>query len=209
MKSPVRTSLQLACLALGASLASGAYAQGFYLGGGIGEGHASIPSASGSGITVSSGKSNDNGYKLYGGYQLTPNWGLEVGYDDLGNRYSADATVNGAAGTVSGRIDNWYVAGTGTLPLGSGFSLLGKLGVVRNSVHFGSLCNGGLCTPSGSDNRTQPLIGVGAQYDFNRNWAARLEYEDYGKVSGDGYWGSGSSGAIKANAWNLSVKYAF
>ena len=208
MKSSIRTSLQLACLALGASLASGAYAQGFYLGGGIGQGHASIPGASGTGITVNSGTTNDTSYTLYGGYQFTPHWGLEVGYDDLGNKDSANAVVSGTPGTVSGRIDNWYVAGTGTLPLGGGFSLLGKLGVVRNSIHFGNLCGGALCVPSGSSTRTQPLVGVGAQYDFDRNWAARLEYDDYGKVSGDNYWGAGG-GTIKANAWNLSVKYAF
>ena len=58
-------------------------------------------------------------YKLYGGYQFSPNWGLELGYNDLG-RY------------LGARSESWTLAGTGTLPVTNNWSLLGKLGVAAN-----------------------------------------------------------------------------
>jgi len=210
--------LRLACLGAGSLLASSAYAQ-FYLGGGVGQGHASLPSSSASIPTAlgtvqfsgSGDKSNDTSYKLYGGYQFTPNWGVEIGYDNLGNSYSARGT--GTLGALSAtlgadyKIDNWYVAGTGTLPVGGGFSFLGKLGVVRNHVSASQICGGGICVPGSSDNHTDLLWGVGAQYAFMPAWAARLEYENYGKVANDP-WGTGG-GDLKAGAWYLSVNYSF
>lgn len=209
--------LKLACAAAGALLASSAWAQGMpqgmYLGGGIGRGELSMPASAGRigsvAVSGSGNTSNDNAYSLYGGYQFTPNWGLELGYDNLGNSYSENISVNGVSGTVSGKVHNWYLAGTGTLPLGSGWSLLGKLGIVRNTTDFATLCSSAVCAPRGSTSRTQPLIGIGAQYDFAPHWGARLEYDDYGKASGGDFLGTGGSGSLKARAWNFSVKYSF
>lgn len=197
---------------VGGVIASGVHAQG-YIGGGIGEGHGSVPSLNTTifGIPVrgSGDKTRDTSYKLYGGYQFTPNWGLELGYNNLGNKYSSKIEFLGLSASIPAKVDNWYLAGTGTLPLGSGFSLLGKLGIVRNNTVGGDICLAGTCVSAGSSHRTQPLIGVGGAYDFTKNMAVRLEYEDYGKITGDDVWGTGGSGAIKASSWNLSLKYAF
>jgi OOP family OmpA-OmpF porin len=212
---PIRSAtLKLACLAAGSLVASGAYAQ-FYAGVGVGQGHASsVPSVNttvlGHSFTGEGDDDTDSAYKLYGGYQFTPNWGLEIGYNDLGNSYSVKGAVDGSPYTASYKMHNWYVAGTGTLPLGSGFSLLGKVGAVRNTADLGQVCAGGTCVgASGSDKHTDVLLGVGAQYNFMSNWAARLEYENYGKMTGDDVWGTGGSGAVKADAWYASVNYSF
>jgi len=202
----------MASILVGGLITSGAHAQ-FYVGGGIGQAHVSIPSLSttisGVPVTASAGKTSDTSYKLYGGYQFTPNWGIEMGYNDLGNKYSGKITVAGLSATTPAKADNWYVAATGTLPLGNGFSLLGKLGVVRNHTASGTTCVAGNCVSGSSDNRSQLLAGIGAQYSFTSNLAARLEYEDYGRASSDDVWGTGTSGAARANSWSLSLKYAF
>jgi OOP family OmpA-OmpF porin len=192
VKSLNKIVISVGLLGLGWSLAPSVYAQ-FYLGVGAGQAHASVPSLNttvlGLPVTASATKSNDTSYKIYGGYQFTKNWGVEVGYNDLGNGYNVNFNFAGLPGSGSVKIDNWYVAGTGTLPLGDRFSVFAKLGAVAN--------------------HSDVLVGVGAQYAFTRNWSARLEYEDYGKVSSDDVWGTGGSGSVKANAWYLSAKYSF
>ncbi len=200
----------------GALIASSAHAQ-FYLGGGVGRGHVSLPGVTeqeaGVTVTGSAGRTSDTTYKLYGGYQLTSNWGVELGYNDLGNKYSVNVgVIAGTAAfnaTANGKVSNWYVAGTGTLPLGNGFSLLGKLGLVRNHSAADDVCISGFCTSPPSSDRTQRLLGVGVAYALNDRLALRFEYEDFGKVSKEDFWETGGSGAIEANAWNLSLKYAF
>ncbi len=123
---------------------------------------------------------NETSYKVYGGFQFNPTWGMELGYNDLG-RYQGS------------NINNWTLAGTGTLPLGSSFSLLGKLGAAWNRPKF-----------AGASNKTDVLYGIGLGYDFTPSLGARLEYEDFGKLSN-------VSNGNNSNGSNLgvSLKYKF
>ena len=73
-----------------------------------------------------------------------------------------------------------------------------KLGAVRNEADFGG---------AGTSDRTQPLLGVGAEYAWTRNTSVRLEYEDYGKVANNGF--AGNNGSIKAANLSLGLKLAF
>lgn len=136
-----------------------------YMGAGVGQGKTDTTKTS---------------WKLYGGMQFNPAWGLELGYTDLGSYRGSN-------------IESWSVAGTGTLPLGGNWSLLGKLGAVANRPHF-----------AGSSNHTDLLAGVGVGYAINKNVGLRLEYEDYGKLSN-------VSNGNNSNGRNLglSVKYSF
>jgi len=190
-----------------------AWAQQAYLGGGIGQGTSHVPSvtAPAQGFSGQDGTTRDTSWKFYGGYQFDQNWGLELGYNYLGNGFTINANTipAGATGSASYRVSNWYIAGTGTLPFGNGFGLQGKLGVVRNSVSGGGLCLGGGCGGLNQTGHTDLLVGVGLKYSFNKNWSGLLEYEDYGKTTGNDVWGTGSSGSMKASAWNLSVRYDF
>ena len=209
-----RILMLLVAIAAGAPSLAWSQEGHLYLGGGVGQGHTNPASLttviSGVNVTAQSGTTRDNSYKLYGGYQFDVNWGLEVGYNNLGNGYTFNSAVGGAPGSASYKVDNWYVAGTGTLPLGaSGFAFLAKLGLVRNGVSGGTFCSAGTCASLRSSNRTQSIFGLGAQYAFTKNVSARFEYEDYGTVSGNDIWATGSSGSIKANNWTLSLKYDF
>ena len=144
--------------------------------------------------TVSGGNTNKSLVKIYGGFQFTPNWGLEAQYSDLGKRDVTNAGV--ALGSFS--TSQYSIAGTGTLPLSSGFSLLGKLGVSANRIN----------APAGSlnsANNTSALIGFGAAYSFTPAMSVRVEYEDFGKVATL----AGNGSTIRANGYSISLKYGF
>lgn len=150
------------------------------------------------GTRLTGGDSNEGMFKLYGGYQITPNWGIEAQYSDLGKRDVVARTAAGVA-IVGGsfKASQHSIAATGTLPLGGNFSLLGKLGVSSNRGKVSIL------GASTSGSKTAGMAGVGVAYNFTPALAVRLEYEDFGKM-GDGFGGS-----IRANATSVSLKYAF
>jgi OOP family OmpA-OmpF porin len=176
----------------------------WYIGGGVGT--SKVTGADGTAATVppltlTGADSSKASVKIFGGYQLTPTWGVEVQYTDLGNR---DFSIRNAAGvqlaTGSLKASQYSVAGTGTLPLSPSFSLFGKLGISNN---HGKISAVGI---SDRGSKTSPLIGVGLKYNFNPKLAVRLEYEDFGKFSNDG----GASGSsIRADNFALSLQYAF
>jgi len=109
---------------------------------------------------VSTDKSSTGG-KLYGGYTFTPNFSLEAGYANLGK-------FDSAAGSV--KADGFYADAVGTLPLGNGFSALGRVG----------LFNGKLDSSLAGDERgTSYKVGAGVQYDFDKQLGIRGEWERY------------------------------
>ena len=134
----------------------------------------------GGGFGVAKTDAHEHSWKLYTGVQFDPTWGLELGYTDFDSYRGSDA-------------ESWSLAGTGTLPLGERWSLLGKLGAASNRAHF-----------SGASNHTDWLVGVGVGYSMNKNLGLRLEYEDFGKLS-DVSTGDNARGRNLA----LSLKYAF
>jgi OmpA-OmpF porin, OOP family len=152
-------------------------------------------------LTLTGADSSKASVKIYGGYQFTPNWGVEAQYSDLGNR---DLTVRNGAGVVlatgSLKASQFSIAGTGTLPLSNNFSLFGKLGISNN---HGKVSAAGI-TDRGS--KTSPMIGVGVAYNFTPKLSARFEYEDFGKFSNDG---GATGGSIRGDNFGISLKYAF
>jgi OOP family OmpA-OmpF porin len=97
--------------------------------------------------------------KVFGGYDFTPNWGVEGGY----TRYheSTDYNSNGS-----------YIAGKYTMPLGERFSAVAKVGLQHSErTNFARQ----------TDRDNGLYGGVGLQYDLNRNLAVTADYERYGK----------------------------
>jgi OOP family OmpA-OmpF porin len=135
----------LMALAVSAAFAASPASAQLYLGGGVGEAKTDT---------------RETSWKIYGGYQFTPTWGLELGYNDLGKYRGAD-------------IESYSVAGTGTIPLNERWSLIGKLGATENR-------------PDAGGNHTDVLLGVGVGYSLSKNVGVRLEYEDFGKLSDAG-----------------------
>ncbi|WP_298830300.1 porin family protein [uncultured Piscinibacter sp.] len=101
------------------------------------------------------------GGKIYGGYGFTPNFGLEAGYATLGKFESA-------AGSV--KADGFFADAVGTLPLGNGFSALGRVGLFNGKLDS---------SLAGDDRGTSYKVGAGLQYDFDPRLALRGEWERY------------------------------
>jgi len=155
----------LMAAAFSAALVAGPASAQAYLGGGIGS---------------SRTDTSETSWKLYGGYQFNPTWGLELGYTDLGRYRGSD-------------VESWSLAGMGTLPLGERWSLLGKVGAASNRTHF-----------AGTANHTDLLLGLGVGYSMSKNLGLRLEYEDFGKLSN-----ASAGNNSRGSNLGLSLKYAF
>lgn len=205
----VAATVALSALALSAAAADG----GWY--GGLGLGRSSNRfdignfSSGVAGVRESQHR-NDSGFKVFGGYQFDPYFGVEGGYADLG-KFSYDYSGTTSA-TSHYKVHAWSLAATGTAPLGQGFSMFGKLGVALTHAADSLDDSGGLLAGSsraallgsGSHNRTSAMWGAGLEYAFNRTYSLRGEYEDYGWV-GD----QGNSGRARDAMWSVGLKMKF
>ena len=186
----------MACAIAAASLAATpVFAQG-YIGFGLGSSSSRGANSNVGGISVTGGESRKGSAKIYGGFQFTPNWGLEAQYADLGSRdYTVTNANTGLVTKGNARSSQYSLAGTGTLPIGQSFALIGKLGVSANRANF-----------TGSNNKTSLMAGVGVSYSITPRLAVRLEYEDFGKFADSNGLGGGS---IRATNTSLNLQYAF
>ena len=201
----------MAAAIAGAFVAAPASAQ-WYIGAGVGAGKAKMGSTSATSgavtVTANGNDDYDTSAKVFGGYQFTPNWGLEAQYVHLGKTdFSISSNVPGVTGSGSYKAESWGIAATGTLPLPNNFYLMGKLGAAFNRVEGGNYCatgpGGTACGNLGNERKTDLLAGLGVGYNFNPKLGIRLEYENFGKMS------KGNGGDIKAENWAVNLKYSF
>jgi OmpA-OmpF porin, OOP family len=163
-------------LAAGTVGAFAAPAQGFYGGASLGVPHyqSDINGISGNGSGISG--------KLFGGYQVTPNFAVEAGIADLGHIQDPSAKVDGSSE---------YLDAVGIAPLNDTWSLLGRIGVAHVNLN----------TSNGDDNGTALKVGLGAQYALTSNIALRGEWERY---HADAF-----GGKPNIDQFNVGVRYAF
>lgn len=227
--------------ALGAALifmlvtAPGAFAadeKGWYLGAGYGQSEASVDTAKissnliGSGYTSASTTADetDTGWKLFGGYQFTRNWGVEFAYMDSGK-----VTVNSRA-TAAGATDvyrteatskGWSIAGVGTVMVSDTFGVFGKLGAFRwnldtkcslvtNATGTGT-CAGTTGPSAGPANRsasgTDLTYGIGLKYNLTKQASLRVEWEQFKDVGNASTTGSSGTGQADASLISIGIQY--
>jgi OOP family OmpA-OmpF porin len=134
--------------------------------------------------------------KLYGGYRLTDTWGVEAGWAQLGRVHNDTAAQDGSKAHHNGQARSLYLAGTGGVALGQGFSLTGKAGLSLGRV---SAKESGDTNFTLGGNKASPLLGIGAEYKLNRNIALTFDLDGYGKVSDK----------VKAGTATLGARYSF
>ncbi|WP_421324624.1 porin OmpA [Aeromonas sp. 604176] len=120
-------------------------------------------------LTLGNETNDALGAGVFGGYQINKNLGLELGYDYLGN-YKYDA--NTAAGAFSDEVQ----AQLAQLTLKLGFPVTDNLDL------YGRVGGGYGWADTKSDvykddSRFVMVGALGAEYAFNLDWAARLEYQ--------------------------------
>jgi len=161
----------------------------------------------GSGATgLTSGQSGVHGqWRLQLGYKFNPYFALEGGYIDLGKR-TYNATFTGGSATVDWKSGGIDLAALGTLPLGDGISLLGKVGLI-DAKTTGTWSSTGLAgAPSGKVTKSawRPFVGVGASYALTKRTSLRAEYERFNGI-GDG----SRTGKANVNVVSVGVRYDF
>ena len=102
---------------------------------------------------------------------------------------------------------SWFVVAKGTVPLSEQFALFGRFCLTQNTSKWTFKTNNAeineelakLTKLKGSEDKTRPLYGLGAEYSFSKQFGLRLEYENFGKF-GDG---------TKTELWSLGARYSF
>jgi len=140
-------------------------------------------------LTNLGGASNPStGYRIAGGYHFSPNWGAELGYA---------ASGNGDAFGQNYKAESTQIAVTGTYPINEQFDLFAKLGYAANKLSGDAISGCSNCSKS------DLMYGIGAQYNFNKQFGIRLQYEDIGQVTDTG------TDDSKATNVSLGVVYNF
>jgi len=150
-------------------------AQGLYLGAGVGQANVDIECD----LDIScSADDSDTVFKIFGGWKFTPNWAVELAYVE-GGEYTASGT-DSSLGTADAKIDvsGFNLAALGILPISEKFSVQGKVGIffwdqdaTANSTVFGS--------ESFSESGNDPMFGVGATWNFSKQFGLLVEYEKF------------------------------
>ena len=185
-----RTAAALGCLA--ASIvgpASQAQQAGWYGGASIGRSAATIDNdritrglaAEGLATTGIAERDRDTGYKLYGGYQFTPYFGLEGGWFDLGTLGYTASTA--PAGSLSGdvRLQGVDLGLVGTLPVTDRFSVFGTVGAAYTRARGTFSSTGAVVMPypGTSGRHTDVKFGGGVAWRFTDAWEMRAEAERF------------------------------
>lgn len=123
-------------------------------------------------------------YSVFGGYSFNEYIAAELAYVDFGS-----ADVDGG-GSVKGNV--YSLSAVGSLPLGSDFSLFGKVGYASARAE---------ATTIPSQTKDDVTYGVGGQYNATRNVGLRLGYDIYRVKVGT---------ETKDSAlWNIGALYRF
>jgi OmpA-OmpF porin, OOP family len=157
------------------SAAVRAQGPGFYLGAALGQAtFKEWCDTGGSAITLASCEDTDTSWKLLGGYRFNRYVAAEASYIDWG-----EVTASTTSARVSADQHSYGLAAVGTLPVGQGFELFGKLGFVHTEQQ--TRLNAARSSSVDRD-ETEFHYGLGVKYAFTRNWALRGEWENTDKL---------------------------
>lgn len=151
---------------------------------------------------------SDTAFKFYGGYRFNQHFALEGGYINFGDfkaRVSAAAPIAGTV-TANWKPHGYYIDAVGIVPVNEQFSLFGKAGAIfsRLDARVAASAAGVAVRASADENETNLKLGVGAQYEFTRNFGVRLEYERVNNVGDSSTTGEGDIGL-----WSLGLHLRF
>lgn len=187
-------TLTTALLATAFMLSASAHAAGAYVGANVGSAEHTLS------INGDSGKKHKTGIRLYGGYSLTENFGIEAGYAHLGKVSTSDTDGFNTA-SLDYRARALYIAGTAAMPLSPEFSVFAKAGITNNHGKVTARLNG--FSDSMSRSNTTAMFGIGAEYGFAKNMSVVAEYENFGKVIDE------NDGNTKAQMISVGLRYKF
>lgn len=153
--------------------ASPAYAdKGFSAGASVGYSNISLGD---SGVNVDF---NDVGYKVFGTYMFTDNFGVEGSWLDFGN---LSENVGGLEAEID--ADGFDLFAVGSFPVSDTFDLFGKAGML--SWDASTSING---VAQGSDSGEDLALGFGGRFTGASGFGIRAEYEWFDIEDTDSAW---------------------
>lgn len=172
---------------------------GFYLGADLAVYHYDRPAGAATGgiSGIFSHIFPDSGLRPYVGFRFNDYLALEAGYNDIENE---SRNGNATWGPDRLRIYTYDLAAKGIVPFENGFSLFAKGGVgYTHQYVYDVVFTGNPPTTNYTTNRFQPLFGVGASYNYTKNFATDFSVNHY--------FPSGPVGAI--SMVELGLSYTF
>lgn len=194
---------------VGSFTAAAAQELPYYGGVGLGTARTGISSKAlgitGATATSLSRDENDFGGKIFAGYRLHPYWAVEGGYVDLG-KASAKRSMSAPVGSISMDSSNtgWFIDFVGRMPIGNGFSLIGKVGQISSETRTHLSAGGAVSLAPGTashykERETNWKYGAGAEYEISKTMAVRSEVELYRKLGKDDAGGEYEVGLFSLN----------
>ncbi len=128
------------------------------------------------------------GFGLAGGYQINKNFAVEFAYVDLGSvDYQASATVTDGVDVANADVefessaDGAVVSVLGILPIGERFSVFGRAGLsLMNAKGTARIAFDDISeNASQSEQKSDPMFGVGADFNLSKYFAIRLAWDRY------------------------------
>lgn len=130
-------------------------------------------------------------YNLYGGSYFSEYLGVEAGYTDFGRIARAGGDTKAEA---------FSVGLVGKLPVGTSFNLLGRLGTSYGRTNVSSSPASGIA--AGSTSGWGSSYGMGAEYMFNTQMSAVLQYDEYNLKFAGG-------NRDRVNSTSVGLRYKF
>ena len=165
-------------LAAAAAGPAAAQDRGIYLGGSWGQ--AEYADTCDDLALVGGCKDNDNGFRLFAGYQFNRNFGLELGYADLGV-VRAEGTFLGTPTRFVAETTGFDLTGVVSFTVVDRLSLFGRLGAYRMRTKV-DLNFGGVDSRDGETNGGL-TYGLGLGYGLGI-LGVRVEWQRYDNVGG-------------------------
>jgi len=131
---------------------------------------------------------SDTGFGLAGGYQLNDHLAFEFAYVDLGSiDFRATGTVTDGVDTfpaeaiLGSSADGPVFSVLGILPIGERLSVFGRAGfTLMNAKGTAQITvDGDSVRASQTSQKTDPMFGVGVEYDLTKHFAIRLAWDRY------------------------------
>ena len=139
----------------------------------------------------------DTALSIFGGYQINKNFGVELGYVDLGK--ASGSGTDPILGTFSATFEatGFELSGVGTLPISDKFSVYGKLGLFMWDLDV-KASSSTLGSGSLSEDGTDLTFAVGVRWNFTKNLTAQLQWQRYNDIGDDATTGKSDIDVIGA-----------
>ena len=158
-----------------------------YVGLNVGQSNYSL----GNGFNLFSSDSHDTAYNVYTGTFFNQNFGAELGYTNFGK-------VDRAGGSTKAEGINLSLVGRA--PVSPSFNLLGKIGTTYGRTDVSTSVGSGVV--SGKETGFGVSYGLGAEYVFNPQLSAVLQYDEHRlRFAGEG--------RDRISATTLGLRYRF